>query len=38
MLEGKRAEEAGAVVERKARGFRKRVRDGVLVWAIGLVL
>jgi hypothetical protein len=38
MLEGKRVEEAGTVGERKARGFRKRVRDGVLVWVIGMVL
>jgi hypothetical protein len=38
MLEGKRVEEAGTVGERKARSFRKRVRDGVLVWVIGMVL
>jgi hypothetical protein len=38
MLEGKRVEGAGTGVGRKARGFRKRFRDGMLVWAIGLML
>jgi hypothetical protein len=38
MLEGKRVDGAGTGVERKAKGFRKRLRDGVLIWAIGLVL
>jgi hypothetical protein len=38
MLEGKRVEEAGTVGDRKAKGFRKRVRNRALVWVIGMVL
>jgi hypothetical protein len=38
MLEGKRVEEVGTVGERKAKGFRKRVRNRALVWVIGMVL